>query len=706
MSFLAPDLEIEIKSFAGFMDSAEEDSVARGGSPDAKNTMLFNLQMEGEEGVRATIRRRKGCRLLNPAAIASKKSIDGATWFQRESGADQLIVVCNGAAYVWDGATTFTALTNGGGFTVGNRVTFATFKNNLLIMDGVQQKRYDGTACFDIGADAPVNAVGLAVAAGPGVTGTYEGFWVGYDPVTDHETSPSPFAAPVVFANQKRQWTRPAHTLPANYTKWRVYCRRVDTFENNFFRSGEDVIGTAVITESVSDTARVNIGPAVNSNDKPPVFAIAEEFKGYRLGFAVDSSDMYVSKQLDFESQNAKDKFPVGGRGDTKPVRSVKKIGKECLIQKPRRAYRLVGDALPFTIEPITDSLGGVSQKSGVEVDGWWYQWDEVRGPYRVDLGFSQWQTLGDTTIATTLASVNRLAITSIEVVHYRTLNIVLWAIPTGVSTRRRTLLPFNYKLGVWLPPITGFEFSALTEFTTAGGLYGVYFGDEWGRVYELFSGEVDGVPSGTTSATITACTAGTITAGAAAFYTTGDALAGMPVLVVSPTGRLQWVRAESNTGTVITLDIINGPVLAPIPAPANGTWLVIVGGIDWYWRTPRFTGGKPHIEKKRGWLVVQGWSTASANELTIDMYLNRSTAAEKRITMTFDSAGLAWGSGIWGSSVWGESGSRSARKHRIVRNFFDVSFRFSNYLPNAPMQIVYLNVSADWLPRRRARSV
>jgi hypothetical protein len=38
--------------------------------------MFFNVQMEGE-GVRAVLRKRKGCRLVNPTAIASAKAIEG-----------------------------------------------------------------------------------------------------------------------------------------------------------------------------------------------------------------------------------------------------------------------------------------------------------------------------------------------------------------------------------------------------------------------------------------------------------------------------------------------------------------------------------------------------------------------------------------------------------------------------------------------------
>jgi hypothetical protein len=84
MSLVVPALSFEIASFAaGFMDSPEEDSLAPGATPDARNAMFFNVQTD--DGVRAVLRKRKGSRLINPTAISAGKSIDGLCEFERES---------------------------------------------------------------------------------------------------------------------------------------------------------------------------------------------------------------------------------------------------------------------------------------------------------------------------------------------------------------------------------------------------------------------------------------------------------------------------------------------------------------------------------------------------------------------------------------------------------------------------------------------
>lgn len=698
MSRTRPDVRLEIDSFAdGFLDSPEEDSLPPGATRDAKNMLLIRVQRDGR--VRAILRKRLGSRLVNPTAIAAGKAGDGIFAYEREDGDSELIVMVNGALYKWDGTTGFTALTDGGGFTAGNRATALQFKNNLIVMDGSAQKRYDGTACLDVGADRDEDPPTLAAGAGTGLTGTYEGYWVGYDPAMDHETSPSEVSAAVALANQDRSWTQPAHALPAHYTHWRVYCRRTDTNEANFFRVFTEVIGTTVVTESISDAARRDPGPAPNSNDKPPVFAFAAEHLGYRLGFPANSSDMYVSKLLDPESQHPRDVFPIGGKGDTKPVRSAHKVGEEFIVAKPTRSYRLEGDRSPFTIRGIKSSLGAVSARSGVEVGDWWYDWDGVKGPYRTNT--VQWETLGDARIERILATINRQALHLIECAHYKTLSLILWAIPT-TSTRKRTILPYHTTLGRWLPPITGLEYSALTQFTTPDGDYGVYFADEWGRVWELFSGERDGPADGDTEATITAATAGTITAAGAAFSTTGSGLAGVPALVVSPAGVEQWVRIASNTATVLTLDTTNGPSLSPVPDPTSGTWRVIIGGIDWYWWTPRFTGGDPFTEKSRGWFYLQAGVTSADHELRVDLRFNRAVGIRDTFRFTFTPSGLVWGVGQWGEDPWGDSGERQTLSQRMPRAYFDAAFRFSNYYPDQPIEIAWVRCTADWLRAKK----
>jgi hypothetical protein len=700
MSELQPDLTMGAEDFsAGFLDTPQPDTLPYGATPDAKNAVFINV--ETQDQTRVTMRRRKGCLLTNPTAISSGKRIDGAWEFTREGGAGELIVLCNGALYKWDGVSAYTALTNGGGFSVGATARAFKYKNNLHVSDGVQQKRYDGTACYAIGYIAPTAAPALAVAAGPGVTGTYEGYAVWVDATTGHESSPSAISTAVAFVNQQRQWTKPAGAPPANVTHWRIYSRRTDTNEANYFRTGVDqLVATATYTELTSDTARnvAGAGPGDSSNDVPPVFAMMEEFNGYRLAVKPNSSDLYISKQGDAESQHPKDIFPVGGRGDTKPVRSIRKFGEEVYLRKPTMAYRLSGDRVPFQIKSVDSSMGAVSPTSGQEIDGLWYDWDEQRGPYQTDMN-SVWEPLADNRISTIVGTVNKLYLDYIESAHYATLNLVMWAVPT-TSSRKATILAYNYRLKRWLPPITGFEFSVLTMFTTTTGARGLYFGDEWGRVYELFNGEVDGVPSGTLTAAITGATAGTITAGAAAFYATGSGLAGMPVFVKSPAGRWQIVRAQSNTGQVITLDTINGPPLAPVPL-GDGTWTVVVGAIEWYWNTPRNTGRNRRIEKRGRVLYVEGSSTSADHQLEVSVRYNKSVAYQTAFVVTFPVAGLAWGIGTWGTDAWGAGGDGAMRKKKWKRSFFDAQMRFQNYYPNQPFELASYAMTADWQPRR-----
>lgn len=702
MSELLPDIVMEAQDFSpGFMDTPQPDTLPPGATPDAKNAVFINVEVADQ--TRVTMRRRKGCFLTNPTAISSAKSIDGAWEFTREGGAGELIVMCNGALYKWDGATTYTALTDGGGFTAGTTARAFKYKNNLHVSDGVVQKRYDGTACYAIGFLAPTAAPALAVAAGPGVTGTYEGFAVWIDNTTGHPSSPSAISAAVAFVNQQRQWTKPAGAPPANVTHWRIYCRRTDTSEVNFFQTGVDqTVATATYTEAISDTARRELGPLDQSNDVPPVFAIMEEFNGYRLGVKANSSDMYASKQGDAESQHPKDVFPVGGRGDTKAVFSIRKFGEDCYLRKPTMAYRVSGDRVPFLIKSVDSSMGAVSQTSGQEIDGLWYDWDAQRGPYVTDMN-SVWEPIADNRIGTIVASVNKLNLHKIESAHYSAINLILWAVPTS-SSRKRTILAFNYRLKRWLPPITGFEFTTLTSFTTTTGALGLYFGDEWGRVYELFNGEVDGVPSGTLTAPITAATANTITAAAAAFYIGGSGLAGMPVFVRSPSGAWQFVRAQSNTGTVITLDVTNGVPLAPVP-DGTGNWTVVVGGIEWYWNTPRGTGGNRRTEKRGRMIYIEGSSTSAAHLLEVSIRYNRAVGYDTAFTVQYPATGLSWGSGVWGTDAWGAGGESAMRKKKWKRSFFDAQMRLQNFYPNQPFEVASYAMTADWMPRRQVRS-
>ncbi|HYE85056.1 MAG TPA: hypothetical protein VEA16_01785, partial [Vicinamibacterales bacterium] len=316
------------------------------------------------------------------------------------------------------------------------------------------------------------------------------------------------------------------------------------------------------------------------------------------------------------------------------------------------------------------------------------------------------WNPLADGRIATFVRTVNRQALSSIRCVHDELHNLVIWMVPTS-STRVRTLLAYHYLLNAWLPPITGLEYGSLTAFTDSTGELGLYAGDYWGRVYQLFDGSREGVPSGTVLGTITAATSGSITCAAATFYTTGSGLAGLPAAVKSPAGVWQWVRIASNTGTVLTLDTSNGPSLTPVPT--GGGWTVVVGGIEWFWSTPYLDPGSPIVAKKGHHVYAQ--ASASAQDQTLycrarfnndDGQINEIPDLDFPIPVT----GAVWGSAIWGTSVYNPARGRTLQKQVLERSFFTIQLQFWNYYADADVRLTRFGLTADELPKRLVPSV
>jgi hypothetical protein len=534
-----------------------------------------------------------------------------------------------------------------------------------------------------------------------------------------------------------RLHTQPTGSPPDNVDKWRAYVRRVDTYEANFYLAGTFDIADPTGTEQVIDAARRDIGPLTGSNDPPPAFIAMTAWRGYVLGIEPDDFNLSFSKQGDGQSWHPKEVFPVRAGG--RDLRSVKVFGTEALVQTPRRTFHLVGSRVPFAIEELSSEWGNVSPDAGVEVGDYFYAWDEQRGPYRTNT--LTWDALADNRIEGVLATVNRAELRAIRAEVFPKANLVVWMVTTGTLTRSRTLIAYDYLLNAWLPPLTGMEYTALARFTDTTGDTGFYIGDEWGRIYELLSGTVDGPPSGTLIATVTAGTPDSVTCAGAAFYTGGDGLAGMPVAVLSPSGALQWRRIRSNNASMILLDVEHDNPWTVVPQ-ANpdsfddgalwdtaiwddeqslwnadpqtrrpGDWLVLVGGIDWYFTTPWFNFTEPDVMKRGAYLMLQGRAQSSGDTvITAAGRFNDVQATARTYLFTFshrdDSA--VWDEGVWDVSAWGggSSGARKTRKQRIARTFHTCQFRFSNPFPAQDFTLVAYRITADRLARRRGRNV
>jgi hypothetical protein len=580
------------------------------------------------------------------------------------------------------------------------------FKSNAFIYDGSAQKRYDGSALYDIGFARPSSVTNMSAGAGT-LTGTYEAVYTWYDSAMDHDSSISDATATQALAAQGRTHTKPGGSVPSAATHWRAWVRRTDTNELNYYLAGSWTVATGSATETVTDTTRRanQIADKTSVNDPPPGnFIHLFEMNGYGFGIRANTDAVDISKLGDLQSWHPRDNFPIS-RATGDALTWGLEFSERRIIGTAHATWELVGDRVPFKPKRLHQTYGNVSAESCVEVDSELYGWDRIRGPYVTNL--SAWRSIGNSRISNFIATVNKQALALIRCVHDEVNNLVIWSVPTTSTTRVRTLLAYHYLLGAWLPPITGHEYGSFAQFTDTNGDLGLYMGDHWGRVYQMFDGAHDGPPSGTTEETITGATVSTITASGATFYTTGGGLAGMPIAVKSPAGIWQWVRAASNTGTVITLDTTNGPELSPVPS--GDGWEVIVGGIRWFWNTSFLDFKVPTHAKQSRFLFVAASSSADDQSLFARIRFNDDdghVTAINDLAFPIEQAGAIWGQAIWGESEWSGGPGQSLKKQRFERTFVTLQIQFWNFYPSSEVRLKQFGVTCDPLSKRLVPSV
>lgn len=706
MSVATPAKGALVRDFTpGFLDSPESDTLPLGATPDAKNAFLYNVDLVRR---RAVMGRRAGSRMVLPTAAISQKVWDGL-WEWQHAADQDLLGMINGALYEIDVIGQAATLI-GSGWTADTPARLLPFRNDAFIFDGTYHRRWDGTTLYEIGSAAPSSITNMSAGAGA-LTGTYEALYCWYNSTRDHYSSPSDITATQALVAQGRTHTKPGSAAPTWATHWAAFVRRTDTSEFNFYLAGSTAIGNASFTEAATDATRQRgtLAPLPSTNDAPPAaWLVLGEHKGYGIGITAAADSFYVSRLGDFESWHPKDKFPVS-RATGRYLTWGKNYGTEFLLGTDHQMWRLNNETVPFKPVPVNPRFGNVSQEACLEVNGWFYGWDRIRGPYRTNL--VEWTPLGQHRIDDTLATINRTALGGIKCVHSEVYGLVGWMVPTLSSTRRRTILWYHPALDCWLPPYTGLEYGSITEFTDAAGTLGLYCGDYWGRVYELFSGAKEGVP--TTSPTdnlrnaaVLSATSSTVTVDNASesLYTTGSGLAGLPVAAVSTAGVWQWRRILSNTANVITLDTVNGEPWATTP---DTTYRIIVGGIEWFWWTPWIDFGLPHMTKALQHLFIQARAASVDHELEVKLRFNNDEGVVEEVEFSFNpslNAGI-WDQSRWDQALFAET-QRQVRKKKLTRTPLTVQIRFGNSYPDQEIKVPMYGVSADPLPGMLAPSV
>lgn len=168
----------------------------------------------------------------------------------------------------------------------------------------------------------------------------------------------------------------------------------------------------------------------------------------------------------------------------------------------------------------------------------------------------------------------------------------------------------------------TGFTAVSSGLMPDSDGILRPFFGDDLGFVWQMDSGENDGVPSGTTKGTITGITSTVLTDTAAAFYTTADGLKGVHLITLDSNGNIKNnVVIQSNTATTLT-------VTAWDSTPAVGD-TYIVGGIPMERFTKNENDGIPKRIKIPHYLHLTYENAGATRNLRVRHYTDSSSTPE-----------------------------------------------------------------------------
>jgi hypothetical protein len=678
---------------AGWQNVPPPERLPRGATPDAANCWFEHFGPGG-----ATLAKRPGAR-----HVASCAAQSALVEFTREGFAPVLIAVGGGYTRIVPLEGSLPELIPGAeGFSLTRPTRAVSWKDYLLLMDGVQMRRCTVTAAYPVGVAPPTGAPLLTQGASPGVSGTYEGYAVWYDSATDHESSPSATSSAVACSNQARAWTKPTGTPPSNVTHWRLYVRRVDTAELNFYRVATVPIATNSTSESVSDLARTDLGPEPAVNDVPPAFALMAVHRGYGLAATVDSGDLHISKLNDLESWHPKDVFPISRDGE--PITAIVRFGGSVLVFKATSTYRLVGEQPPFAIEVVHSQWGAASQEAVVEVDGRIVAWDARRGPYWTDT--TSWTSLIEGRVR--FDQVAHGDAWRVRVVHDIAHALLCFFVPLVTASgavRLRQILAYHYHLDAWLPPIFGLAYATATTFREADGTVALMVGDESGQVFEYFTGDSEGAWwDGPTTATVVSATETTIAVTPGAFQAAAAAPGanGLPLLITSPAGETQLRRVETIHASGVVLAATDGGC-SPVP---QAGWTVTVGPILWHWWSGVVDYDAPGTRKLARWLMLQLGAASTAHVVTVDLRFDETVGLDVRRQYTVPLTGAVWGTGVWDTAAWGAVPVvRATRKARLHRAFQTCQLRLSNSEPHQPIYVSALSLGVDGLPRRQVPS-
>lgn len=637
--------------------------------PDGAYASAPNMQLKHIGGGSAILATRPGVLQHNTSKISAHTVLGQVEYRRYSSGAFtgyHLAVTAQGKlkTIAADGTVADADSGTPTPFTAGEYYPdFAAANNLIFIVNGQENKKFNGTSVQAVGGNAPAapSVVDSGVAGNP--NGTYEFSTTYYNSATGYETSRSAETSVTVASRQiDVSWVDPTDT---QFDYVRVYVRK-GTLSGSFFRC---ITGVTPAVDAATggyslatNSTRVNItdaqfnallipSPSTTENNKPPVLDRICFHQGRLFGVDPTDPSTLLHSKLSSENVEAFDptfSIPVNV-DDGDRITALESANElTLLIFKKNATYALRGSYPDWEIELVSAHVGCTSHLSVTTFNKITYFWS-LNGPAASDgvkVELLAQPNLSDKVNETALEFdlLNKVCV-GVDATHMR----LLWALPDNAATRNSFILPYNILLGVFESE----RWEMLDVASTANVLNSdevpcLFLGDYKGRVFKFDHTTFnDGVASGTRSGTPTSATSTTLTDTGASFLTTGDGLAQLYVMVIHEESELvQRKRIGSNTGTVLTLD--SGETFDPVP---DADWTYYIGVIKSKFIFHGDGQDTAFWKKRLEYITMDIVPPESAVEVDIHVIADLGHGADLHVDLEI--SGSAWDEALWDVAVW-----------------------------------------------------
>jgi hypothetical protein len=690
----------------GVITSIASDELPSSASPRARNTKLTKVGPG-----RAQLSSRLGCSTVNATAISGSPAIHGQLEFKSYDVSSGVyttyhLLVSSGGRLDYKDSGTTTAqwdASTAAPFSSGAYRPDAAVAANLAFFcngqSGNNKKAYIEAGTRKVrnwGIDRPtVGTFAGAAGAATGPTGTYELRVTYYNSRTGHESSASDTAASsVTLTDDKLNVSNVPVSADGQVDQRRIYVRNTENMANFYLvHTIEDNSSTSATGITWEDEDLVTMAPTTESNDPPPTLSACEWHASRMFGISPSSpTTLRYSNEGAPEAWNP-DNTELINPIDGQSVIALHSAFGVLILLKTNSTWLLIGDSpSSWEIRPLDTHIGCAALQSVVSVRGITYWWSEYglvswEGNGRIRL-ISQ-ELLAPTTDPTQLAySQFSLVCACVDTVN----RVVMFALPDINETRNTRILPYSYMLDrfeaeLWNP----LDIASLGVVDDSDGTPEVYIGGYHGQLFKWWDGFNDGVPSGTTSGTVTSATVGTLTDTGAAFVTAGNGLVGRYVYAVDATGlTVQRRRIASNTATQLTL-------ASNWTTTPNTTYTYKIGAIDWQFDTNTVDFDQPFHRKRLQRLFLQTQATTANTTVDIDVFNAFSTSPARTIRVTLGPGGAVYGTAAYGTGQYG-AGRTSSIHVSVAKVVQTVGLRLRSLLTGGQITLSKMQLGAELL--------